>query len=155
MKTPIRTVYLAGPIAGLTYQEARYGWRPRFKKLMPSYIVCASPMRAKESLSDQGVLTSDSYEGLLTSASAIVTRDFHDVRTCDAMVACFLEGVRPSLGTAVEFGWAHAFDKPIIMVAHPDDPHYRHSMLRRMAGYHCRTLEEAAHVVYHLLTPEL
>jgi len=75
------------------------------------------------------------------------------------MVACFLGAKqRASIGTAVEFGWADIYRKPIIMVieeangAGQDNIHL-HAMLTELAGYRVPTLEEAAHLVTHLLTP--
>lgn len=157
MSNPVRTIYLAGPIAGLTYDEARHGWREDFVGRLPDHIRCYSPMRGTEALKDIGVLSAnpDSYpRDCISSESGIVTRDRNDVISCDAMVACFLEdGGRPSLGTAIEFGWAQAANRPIIMVAPEGNPHRDHVMMRRMAGYIVEDLDEAAHVVTHLLTP--
>ena len=155
---PKREVYLAGPIAGLTYADARHGWRKDFAALMPEHILCTSPMRSKDFLKDHGFLTHDygvDYpDHELATDAGITTRGHNDVRTCDAMVACFLEsGGRPSLGTAVEYGFAYAYRKPVIAVGPLDDPNIRHPMLRHVAGYHADTLEEAATIVTHILTP--
>jgi len=125
-----KTVYLAGPITGLTHDDARYGWRAQFKSLLPQHIECNSPMRGKEMLRGRGVLgaTTDNYpENALLSSAGITTRDFNDVRTCDAMVACFLEsGGRLSGGTFMEYGFAHALQKPIIGIGPVDDPNLCH-----------------------------
>lgn len=156
---PLRTVYLAGPITGLTHDEARYGWRRDFAALLPAHIRASSPMRAKEFLADDGVLHSnaESYRSNpIATPEGITTRDYNDVRTCDAMVACYLEsGNRPSLGTAVEFGYAWAHQKPIVVIGSPDDVNVQHLMLERMRGYLVDTLEEGAHIITHLLTPGL
>lgn len=156
-----KSVYLAGPISGLTHDQSRYGWRARFVELLAGvkHIHCFSPMRAKGFLADLGVLSSDATtypDNAIASPAGIVTRDYNDVKTCDAMVACFLEsGGRPSLGTAVEYGYCWSHQKPIIAVGPPDDVNIRHAMLHRMAGYHVETLEEAVHIIVHLLTPGL
>lgn len=161
---PTKTVYLAGPITGLTYEEARDGWRKEFDSLMPEHILCKSPMRGKEFLAKRGILASDpdpdTYpDNPMVTSSGIVTRDFFDVRTSDVMVACFLEanGIA-SLGTAVEFGLAYSVRTPIVMIADPDDMHAKHAkhvFLAEMAGYHVYTLEEGARIVEHLLTPSV
>jgi nucleoside 2-deoxyribosyltransferase len=153
---PKRTIYLAGPITGLTHDEARYGWRQEFAQLMPEHIFCSSPMRGKEFMKDHGILSSghDYPEHAMATAEGITTRDYNDVKNCDAMVACYLEsGDRPSLGTAAEFGYCWALHKPIIVVGPAEEINVRHLMLKRMAGYRVDTLEEAADVVAHLLTP--
>lgn len=156
---PLRTVYLAGPITGLTHDEARFGWRRDFNRLLPAHIRASSPMRAKEFLKDSGILESGA-SGYRTNPIAtpegITTRDYNDVRTCDAMVACYLEGEgRESIGTAVEFGYAWAHQKPIVVIGSPDDVNIQHLMLERMRGYLVGTLEEGAHIISHLLTPGL
>jgi len=110
---PKRTIYLAGTITGLTHDEARYGWRQEFKELMDSmgadHISLNSPMRGKEFLEDVGVLSNDGSgypDHAMSTPAGVTTRDYNDVRMCDALVACYLEsGNRPSLGTAAEFGY--------------------------------------------------
>lgn len=157
---PKRTVYLAGPITGLTHDEARYGWRARFKQLVDDagldHISLNSPMRGKEFLAEIGVLSSghDYPDHAMATDAGITTRDYNDVRTASAMIACYLESNnKPSLGTAAEFGYAHAHRVPIIVVGPPDEINVRHLMLKRMAGFRVDTLEEAVHIMGHLLTP--
>ena len=156
MMYPSKMVYLAGPITGLTHDEARYGWRQEFKSLMPEHIHCNSPMRGKEMLKKFGVLTSgNGYpDNAMTTPAGITTRDFNDVRTCDAMVACFLESEdRLSGGTFMEFGFAHALQIPIIGIGDTNDPNIHHLMAQRVAGWRVETLEEAAKIITLLLTP--
>lgn len=153
---PKKTVYLAGPITGLTHDEARYGWRKEFASLMPEHVFCNSPMRGKGMLRDFGPLTSGKNypDNAMTTSEGITCRDFNDVRTSDAMIACFLESEgRLSGGTFMEYGFAHAFQKPIIGIGSPDDPNLSHLMAQRVMGWRVDTLEEAAIIVTHLLTP--
>ena len=155
---PKKNVYLAGPISGLTHDEARYGWRLDFESLMPEHIFCNSPMRGKEFLADIGVLSSghDYPKHAMATDAGITTRDYNDVKNCDAMIACFLEsGGRPSLGTAMEYGFAFSHQIPVIAIGAEDDPNIQHLMLKRVAGYQVESLEEAATIVAHLLTPGL
>jgi nucleoside 2-deoxyribosyltransferase len=155
---PDKMVYLAGPITGLTHDEARDGWRREFASLLPEHIHCNSPMRGKEMLRDFGVLTSGKGypNGAMTSSAGITCRDFNDVRTCDAMIACFLESEgRVSAGTFMEYGFAHALQKPIIGIGSPDDPNLHHLMAQRVLGWRVDDLEEAVVIVSHLLTPGL
>jgi len=154
---PTRTIYLAGPIAGLSYGDARHGWREEFASMLPEHILPVSPMRAKEFLAHvkchgSSELDCASIGNMLASASGIVTRDHNDVMTCDAMVACFLGVNRASLGTAIEFGWANAYRKPVVMIAERGSIH-DHAMMTEIAGYVVPTLEEAAHIVTSILTP--
>jgi nucleoside 2-deoxyribosyltransferase len=146
-------VYLAGPITGLSYGEARLGWRQYFPTLLSENIQCSSPMRGKESLKDVKVLERWAYEANpITTAAGITTRDHNDVYTCDVMVANFLDSTVGSLGTAIEFGWASAYKKPIVTVMLDKNIH-DHLMIRQLSGYIVPTLEEAAHIVKLLVTP--
>ncbi len=85
MSYPKRTIYLAGPITGLTHDEARYGWRLMFAQRLDAmdmdHIFCASPMRGKEFLQDLGVLSSghDYPDNALSTSAGITTRDRNDV----------------------------------------------------------------------------
>lgn len=147
-------VYLAGTISGLSYNAAAGGWRREFNRMISPEIKCYSPMRAKEFLADKGKLFGAYEEHPLATESGIVARDRNDVMTCDVMVACFLESQGNfSLGTAIEFGWADAGQKPIIMVAREGDPHREHPMLRRLAGYIVDDLPSAVAITQHILLP--
>ncbi len=151
-----KTVYLAGPITGLTYDKARYGWRKRFNSLMPDHIHCLSPMRGEEMLKDFGILTSGQgypRTAVLTSAGITVI-NFNDVLNCDLIVACFLDGDGSiSGGTFMEYGFGHALQIPIIGVGKATDPNLSHAMAKRVIGYRVGTLEKAAHLTKLLLTP--
>lgn len=161
MTFPKKTVYLAGTISTLTHDEARHGWREKLAILLNdhgfSHIHCHSPMRGKGFLKDVGVLDSSGQQEfghVMATPAGVLTRDYNDVKMCDAMVACFLEGRgHPSLGTAMEYGFAHALQKPVIAIGEPDDPNITHVMMSRVAGYTVPTLEEAALLLGHLLTP--
>ena len=162
MTFPKRTIYLAGPITGLTHDEARYGWRTDFANLLRDmdldHISCASPMRGKGFLKDHGVLSSgnDYPQHVMSTAPAITSRDRNDVKTSNLVVACFLESKnKPSLGTAVEYGWADAFRVPVLTIGPRDEINVRHLMLEHLTGWHAATLEEAALVAVHILTPSL
>lgn len=163
-----KTIYLAGPITGLSYKDARGGWRQEFASLMPEHIKCLSPMRGKDALSNETILRGDPnmcYTDPMASVSAILMRDFNDVKNCDVMVACFLGATSISIGTCVEFGFAHALRKPVILVMEhprleipPEDvslrtnPH-EHAFLHQIAGVRVSDLADAARIVSSLLTP--
>jgi len=160
MAAPKKSIYLAGPITGLTHDEARYGWREEFAKIIEGmgldHISCWSPMRGKGFLKDFGPLTSgDGYpDNAMSTPEGVTTRDFNDVKTCDVMIACFLEsGGNLSAGTFMEYGFAWALQKPVIAVGAEDDPNIIHLMAKRVVGYRVDTLEEAALLAGHLLTP--
>ena len=161
-------LYLAGPISGLSYEDAAKGWRKEFEdKLLTidewSNIECASPMRGKEFLAHMERLghapaEMDGYQNPMASSHGIATRDSFDVRTSAAMVAYLLEATAVSVGTVLEIGMAFAHRVPIIGVV-PKGPHpHEHGMLLsmiQMNGYLVHTLDEAVVLAYHLLIPGL
>ncbi len=178
MLHPKKTVYLAGPITGLSYGDARHGWRKEFASMLDEHIIPLSPMRGKDFLMGEKNLKGDPNmypSNALAKPSGILARDRNDVRNCDVMVACFLGAKdHPSLGTAVEFGWADAYRKPVVMVIEEDTtiPYvnkdgitmheinsleipniHLHAFLTEIAGYRVNDLEEAAQIVRCLLTP--
>lgn len=122
-----RSIYLAGPITGLTYGEARHGWRKEFGEMMARqspHIECFSPMRQKDFLEGQEDLRGDAealdrLDHALARPHGILTRDFNDVTTRDAVVACFLGATRVSIGTVWEIGVAYAHKKPLIVIMEP------------------------------------
>jgi nucleoside 2-deoxyribosyltransferase len=115
-------------------------------------------MRGKDMLKDFGILTSgDGYpDNAMTTPKGINSRDFNDVKTCDAMVACFLESEgRLSGGTMMEYGFAHALQKPVIAIGPEDEINVSRIMAQDIQGWRVDTLEEAANIVSLLLTPGL
>jgi nucleoside 2-deoxyribosyltransferase len=163
-----KLVYLAGPITGLSYGEARHGWREEFDDILRTmdvnndHIQCLSPMRGKDHLKALQAIkgTESAYDTAMSRGSGIVCRDRFDVtRHCDVMVANFLGAKVASVGTCIELGWADAARVPIIVVIEDDgkdvgNPH-DHLMAMGVAGYRVSTLEEAVHLLVHLLTPAI
>ena len=157
---PSKVIYLAGPITGQSYEDAKNGWRSWFALRMMSHghIRCASPMRMKDHLEGIKSLEPEGYEGnvnLTDTDAGITTRDHNDVRTADLVVACFLGADRVSIGTCVEFGWADAYRVPVIMVAEEDNIHRKHPILRRIAGFVTDDLGMAVNLSQSILTPQV
>lgn len=126
MSFPSKTIYLAGPITGLNYDDARNGWRKTFANILKAreanHIHCFSPMREKEFLEkDQCIEGTADYESLhgFGTPQGILTRDHNDVHNCDVMVANFTGAKKVSIGTCVEFGFAHSYRKPAIIIMEP------------------------------------
>ncbi len=119
-------VYLAGPIGGLSYDDAFAGWRQKAEKLFEDCVEIQTynPMRFKEVLRGELKLDGKDYEGdPLVTPQGIFTRDMHDVMSCDAMLINFRDSQKVSIGTCVEIGWATAFRKPFVMVTDDINPH--------------------------------
>ena len=141
-------VYLAGPITDLSYEEARNGWRVwMYEYLQMLGIEAASPMRGKDCLKGAVKLdrqTADYEKSVITSPQGITGRDRNDVKTCDVMIANFLGAKQASVGTAIEFGWADAWRKPIILVMEDKGNPHDHLMITTMATYRVDNLKDAA-----------
>jgi len=157
-----RYVYLAGPIAGATYEEAT-DWRQSVADQFSPGIIGVSPMRLKEWCERIPVIRDiEQYKAMTTKeeflisgeSHAIRTRDYHDVSAVD-MVFVYLPKEmnerRPSWGTSIEIGWASVHHKPIVLVT-DDDNLANHPLVRESVGWIVPDLELGVQVVNSVLT---
>lgn len=164
---PPKTIYLAGPITGVAYGDARDGWRHQFDALLHQHfsggyksphIHCISPMRgerlmAKSAVVHQGMeYTSDHH---IENPKGILTRDANDVANCDLIVANFTGATRVSIGTCAEFGMAHVLRKPLVLIMEREGNPHHHGFITEIATYWVEDLEKAADIATVLLTPGL
>lgn len=155
-------VYLAGPIAGLGYDETT-DWRNVVTmELHP--IKCLSPMRGKEYLQGEkqdvhNHVFMPGYETAMSGPKGIVSRDRFDVARCDLV---FMNLVRSnkdtdtlgankvSIGTMVELGWADAYRKPVVVILDDNNPHI-HPFVLEIAGFITTSLEDAIKITKSIL----
>ena len=171
MLSPDAKVYLAGPITGLSYDDARYGWRGDFAatlkdlgddlRIDTSHIHLFSPMRGKDHLShlDEISGSDGEYDNFISRGPAIVGRDRHDVKNAELVVFNFLGADAASVGSCIEIGWADAWQKASILVMEEDardlgNPH-AHLMVESIINYRVKDLREAAFATIQLTTPSL
>jgi len=153
------SVYLAGPITGLTYDEGQ-DWREYARlELKHHGIVAWSPLRSKTYLREIGVLdnagTPDSaYIGLnpMSEPKGITQRDRFDTQRSDVVLMNLLGAKAVSIGTMIEAGWADSARVPLVVAMEEDNIH-RHAMLNEVAGFIVTSLPEAIAVVKAILTP--
>lgn len=152
-----KSVYLAGAITGLTYEDARYGWRKDFADaivLFDTSIEILSPMRGKghiQGYSDTnnlitGHASSDYTDNVMSTGKGIVARDRWDTKRASVVVAN-LKDTPPgvvSMGTCVEFGWRDGHG-PLVMIVPPHDPTIAG---KQHAHDHLMLLEIADFIVY-------
>lgn len=139
----MKTVYLAGPITGLTYGDST-DWRDGAIEFLSLYGVKGlSPMRGKDYLDTGRELTIlDSYpEHPMSTEDAITTRDRMDATTCDMLLINLLGAERVSIGTMIEIGWADSNQIPIILVIEDEGNLHDHAMVRSCAGFRVNSLE--------------
>jgi nucleoside 2-deoxyribosyltransferase len=137
-------VYLAGPIAGLSYGDA-VAWRAQAKRAFENAGITAySPMRAKEALAGMGPLAgaweSPSYDPL--SPHSVFKRDMADIYRADVILANLAGAEKVSIGTMIELGVAHQLQIPIVVVLRPADIHW-HIFVLEVATRVCPTIEDA------------
>jgi nucleoside 2-deoxyribosyltransferase len=170
----MKSVYLAGPISGLTY-DGCVSWREYAQKVLLEYgIDGRSPMRAKEFIKEHfgnsrlPEAGGSSFQGnALSTNKGITTRDRYDCTTSDVVLFNFLGAEKPSVGSCVEVGWADGARRPIVVAM--EDPQYAHNLLNpderilvkanphhhgivlECAGFVVPTLEEALDIVISIL----
>jgi nucleoside 2-deoxyribosyltransferase len=147
----MKTIYLCGPITGLTYGGCT-NWRDYVRHRLAYGMRGISPMRDGKAELDTGKPILDTYENsLMSSQRAITTRDRYDTMHCDAILANLLDAERVSIGSMIELGWADSVRTPIIAVMRPDNIHW-HAMVREVAGWIVPTLDEAIQVANNILS---
>lgn len=102
-------VYLAGPITGMQWEEAKGGWRKMladqmFREVRDGQLAFLSPMRDHHPETHAGV-----WHRKLELA-----RDIADIKRSTCMVVGLMWAERVSVGTMVECGIARAFNIPMI-----------------------------------------
>jgi nucleoside 2-deoxyribosyltransferase len=150
-----RTVYLAGPISGLTYDSAN-DWRAYAQaELAKAGIVGLSPLRGKDYLRSRGVLKGDADwygdMGVFATQRGIMTRDRFDAQRCDVLLVNFLGAKTVSIGTCMEIAWADALRTPIVCIMDETGNPHEHVMLKEAIGFRVTTLEAGLAVVKTIL----
>jgi len=142
-----KLIYLAGPIQGLSYNACTEWRQYMIDELRKEGIIGLSPMRARDFLKQhKGLLLPGISNHILDTDGAITTRDKWDVKRSDAVFFNLLKAKRISIGTMIEYGWASAYDKPIIAVMEKEKNVHEHTMIRRLSAYRVETLDEGLSV---------
>ena len=148
-----RSIYLAGPVAGLTHEEARFGWRKEFADMLPAELDVYSPLRG---ISDgYGGKALDYKKQANITSSWFVERDLYDIIHCDAVVANFKGSKAVSIGTVFELGSIYRDRKPFIIIDDwtEDSAVHKHPFLKQLAYEVVDNLEDARDSVVNLLLP--
>jgi nucleoside 2-deoxyribosyltransferase len=149
-------VYLAGGIAGLPGSEATQWRGSAYLALANRNVEALDPMRAKEALGQQTRISTDFHEyekrGAFFTSKGIMTRDFNDVKRCDALLVNLLGLTKPSLGTIMELAWAFALQKPaVVCIEQSGNPHDNHPMIHEAMPFRVTTLDEGIDAVAVIL----
>lgn len=156
------SVYLAGPITGLSYEDS-IGWREEAIQGLAPDIDAYSPMRAKSYLSGTTQIGMSYEKFPLSSQRGIMCRDFFDCTQRDLLLVNFKGAKSVSIGTVMEVAWAYGTRKPIVAIMEPTiksdniaergNPH-NHAMVMEAIPYVVPTLEEALFIIRALLLPD-
>lgn len=134
----MRKVYLAGPITGLEYDEAK-DWRDDYARRLARYgFEGLSPMRDKDEFRVKGKLSAffdDGYEA--------VERDLCDIEESECVIVNLLGAEEISLGSMAELGYAFASEKPIILVMEGEGNPHHHVFPYYMANVLVPSLDDA------------
>lgn len=142
-------VYLAGPITGLTYEDAT-DWRNVAAQALDSdKIETLSPLRGKNYLLGRGALHAGDYPEVMSTAKGINRRDFFDCTRSGAVLVNLLGATKVSIGTVMEIAWAFQARIPVIVVMEKDNIH-RHAMIEDSITYMTNSLDEAYELVRFL-----
>jgi nucleoside 2-deoxyribosyltransferase len=152
-----QSVYLAGGIHGLSFEEAN-GWRSRMRFALQSCnIGVINPMRGNDWMNNKrnseciGKPPKTCNRPWLTSAQAILNRDLSDIDRCDAVIMNLTKNDAPKVGTLVELGYAYANKKPIIIFT-DDERLDWHPFIKGMATMVVPNIETAIQEIESLLS---
>lgn len=144
-------VYLAGPIAGRTEDQAKY-WRGQVAKALAHKhdIIGVSPLRC-EPVGISGVYdVSYQNDPQFGTLRAIGSKNFADVQMCDMTLAYLPKGAPVSAGTLIEIGWSYALRKPVVLVS-DDDYLINHPVVTTCCSWVLNTLEAGTNLVVNIL----
>lgn len=162
IKPPMKykgTVYLSGPITGLSYGESRYGWREYAAQRFEGKIKALSPMRHEGHLAE---ISGEMREGMtshhFSAPRVIVEKDFLDIDRSDIMLVHLIEprGFPEqqviSRGTLVEIGYAAAKGKRIVLVMEKEGNPHASPFVTETAMLWLDDLDEAIAAINSLLS---
>ena len=157
-----RTVYLAGPISGLTYQEAT-GWREDVIRELGRFgIKALSPLRAEVHLRNHEGLLNDCQTAeehleagcqalAMSTPRGVVERDKFDCTRCSVLFINLRGAKRVSVGSMIEIGWANANDIPIVLIMEDEGNCHDHAFVRECCAFRTPRISEGVEIVKAIL----
>ena len=143
-------VYLAGPISGLTLDQASNTWRLDVAARLSCFDI-ASENPLKFIHDHIGKFDSQGIGGTqLGTARGLTEADRFMLSNSDIMF-CNLSGAeKVSIGTMIELGWADIQRIPVLVVMDEGNMH-DHAMVKSIASWIVPTLEEGIDLTIDLL----
>ena len=146
-----RFVYGAGPITACTVGEANDWRRYVADQLEPHNITLVSPLRCEPLVGERYSLNYPDPK--FGTPRAIANKNLFDVRNADMVLANIPmpePGRIHSLGTLAELSWAHAFNKPAILVSNCPFV-MAHPVVDIQCGWKLESLDDAIEVIIGVL----
>ena len=140
------SVYLAGPVTGVTYSHATR-WRFRVAAALSQLGVKAiDPTRNVPSQHPDALILPAYNATPLCTQKGIVQTCLYDVKRANVVLANMSQ--KDSTGTAVEMGWAYLMQKPVVVFVGVNEP--LHPFLAEFAIV-CNEEDDAVEAVFGLL----
>lgn len=149
------TVYLSGPITGLDYQNARFGWRQEVAEALyfaSSDIKVLSPMRHEAHLAEIGTIDTHYPEHFFSKAKVIVEKDRLDIKRSDIILVNVLGAKRVSIGTVSEIAMAYEQGKQIVLVMEDEGNPHEHPFVTELVSLRLNNLDDAVAAIKSLLS---
>ena len=150
-----KVIYLAGPIAGLTENEATT-WRnevsEQLREASNGNIVGISPLRCEPVEPGMTYTTPGAVDKMWSAPRAINAKNWLDTESADLVLAYLpkeMNDRRPSIGTIIEIGWTIGLKKPLIVVS-DDNQMLDHPLIECNAAWRFNHLEDALEVIIGL-----
>lgn len=153
----MKSVYLAGPITGLTYDQGQ-DWRDYAELCLRNIgIEALSPLRAKSYLRKlHGPISGTGEEyahlGPMSLPRGVMTRDRFDATRCDVLLVNLLGAEKVSIGTVMEIAWADLKRTPIVVAIEPIGNPHEHMMINEAIGFRTPDLDEAINITTAILS---
>lgn len=135
-------VYLAGPITGLTFEEATLDFITRANQLRTLGYEVLHPFTGKAHLRNHVGAFLPSGHDSISSDHAIIERDRWMVSQANIIYMNLSGAKRVSIGSMFELAWAHDRGAHTIVVMESDNIH-QHAFVKEAADIMFSTTEEA------------
>lgn len=137
------TVYIAGPISGLSYDEVVQRYKCQVHDFESMGYSVLFPLLGKGYLRNETTFKATGYKTPVSTNRAIVSRDHWMVKQSDILFADFTQGHdRVSIGTISEIAWGFELGKHIVIVL-PDDNIHHHAFVTDQANIVFKTTDHA------------
>lgn len=146
-----KNVYLAGPISGLSYDEAT-GWRNMVTQhLAERGIKCHSPLRGRAFNPSEWDTSMPMGNPLLSDIRGMFARDRFDATHCTVLFVNLIGAKRVSLGSCMEIAWANLLQIPVVLCMECAGNIHENTFMLEAVDYRVASVEDGITVVTSFL----